>query len=403
MYSSSRKRCPKTKWALKLLTAAFLAASPAAKSAVNNAYDALIIEARKGNTQPALSWFALKSALSNNQIADWLQIALWAGQDKQVITVYNRYRHQQLPARGYAAVAVAYRNLQQWQNSLTLWQKALSLEPQNKDYQRGQILTLADAGHYDTALVKLKQLNSGAPDKANLLAEAYIYKLAGRHQDELRAMTESLPENASTQQYPTEYVQALRNNQLAAAIDDANLTPDIRADIHAELVRLSFMPTRSESERYAIADRALAQYAALEILWHDNPDRTAQYQRIQVDHLGALLTRDRYKDVISHYQRLKKTGQIIPPWGQYWVASAYLKDHQPKKAQSIMTELFYHKETIAPDLSDEELADLFYSHLESENYPGALTVTQHTINTSPPFLRLMGTPTSIPNEPPRES
>lgn len=63
-----------------------------------------------------------------------------------------------------------------------------------------------------------------------------------------------------------------------------------------------------------------------------------------------------------------------------------------------MTELFYHKETIAPDLSDEELADLFYSHTESENYPGALTVTQHTINTSPPFLRLMGTPTSIPND-----
>ena len=77
MYSSSRKRCPKTKWALKILTAAFLAASPAAKSAANNAYDALIIEARKGNTQPALLWFAQKSALSNNQIADWLQIALW--------------------------------------------------------------------------------------------------------------------------------------------------------------------------------------------------------------------------------------------------------------------------------------------------------------------------------------
>ncbi|NYY75135.1 hypothetical protein DMI60_12160 [Escherichia coli] len=62
-----------------------------------------------------------------------------------------------------------------------------------------------------------------------------------------------------------------------------------------------------------------------------------------------------------------------------------------------MTELFYHKETIAPDLSDEELADLFTA-TESENYPGALTVTQHTINTSPPFLRLMGTPTSIPND-----
>ncbi len=76
MYSRISRKILKTKWALKLLTAAFLAASPAAKSAVNNAYDALIIEARKGNTQPALSWFALKSALSNNQIADWLQICL---------------------------------------------------------------------------------------------------------------------------------------------------------------------------------------------------------------------------------------------------------------------------------------------------------------------------------------
>ncbi len=145
-------------------------------------------------------------------------------------------------------------------------------------------------------------------------------------------MTESLPENASTQQYPTEYVQALRNNQLAAAIDDANLTPDIRADIHAELVRLSFMPTRSESERYAIADRALAQYAALEILWHDNPDRTAQYQRIQVDHLGALLTRDRYKDVISHYQRLKKTAQIIRPGGNIGFASGLSQRSSAEKS-----------------------------------------------------------------------
>ncbi|MFY3733803.1 poly-beta-1,6 N-acetyl-D-glucosamine export porin PgaA [Escherichia coli] len=397
MYSSSKKRCPKTKLVLNFLTAAFLASSPVANSAVNNAYDALIIEARKGNTQPALTWFEQESVLSNNQIADWLQIALWAGQDKQVMTVYNRYRHQQLPARAYAATAIAYRNTQQWQNSLTLWQKTLALDPQNKDYQRGQILTLADAGHYDTALVKLQQIKSGTPDKANLLAEAYIYKLAGRHQDELRAMTESLPENSSTQ-YTEEYVQALRNNQLSAAIDDANLTPDIRADIHAELVRLSFMPTRSESERYAIADRALAQYTALDILWQNNPDRIAQYQRIQVDHLGALLTRERYKDVISHYQRLKDTGQSVPPWAQYWVASAYLHDRQPGKAQAMMTQLFYHQAQPDIELSEEERADLFYSHLESENYSGVLMLTDHTITTASPYRRIMGSPVTIPND-----
>ncbi len=124
MYSSSRKGA-RNQMGFETSYCRILAASPAAKSAVNNAYDALIIEARKGNTQPALLWFAQKSALSNNQIADWLQIALWAGQDKQVITVYNRYRHQQLPARGYAVVAVAYQPATM-ANSLTLWQKALS-------------------------------------------------------------------------------------------------------------------------------------------------------------------------------------------------------------------------------------------------------------------------------------
>ncbi len=97
MYSSSRKRCPKTKWALKLLTAAFLAASPAAKSAVNNAYDALIIEARKGNTQPALSWFALKSALSNNQIADGYRLPYGPGKINRLLpfttaTVIRNYQ-----------------------------------------------------------------------------------------------------------------------------------------------------------------------------------------------------------------------------------------------------------------------------------------------------------------------
>ncbi len=57
MYSSSRKGA-RNQMGFDTSYCRILAASPAAKSAVNNAYDALIIEARKGNTQPALSWFA---------------------------------------------------------------------------------------------------------------------------------------------------------------------------------------------------------------------------------------------------------------------------------------------------------------------------------------------------------
>ncbi|MDA8477709.1 poly-beta-1,6 N-acetyl-D-glucosamine export porin PgaA [Citrobacter sp. Awk 4] len=398
MYISVRKNSLSAKWALNIFTSMLFACSPAAVSAINNQYDALIIEARKGNTQPALTWFSENTDLNNNQIADWLQISAWSGQDHQVVEIYNRYRNHHLPVRGYAAVAIAYRNLQQWQKSLALWQKVVSQEPQNKDYRRGQILTLADAGKYDEALNKLQQLKREYPDNANLLAEAYIYKLSGRHQDELLAITESLPASASPVRYSPEYVQALRNNQLSAVIDDTHLTPDVRADIHAELVRLSFMPTRSENERYDISDRALALYAELEAQWKNNPDVIQQYQRIQIDHLGALLTRDRYKEAIAHYQRIKHSVDVIPPWAQYWVASAYLRDHQPEKAQAMMTALFYHQDQLVAGLSEEESADLFYSHLESENYSSALTVTQHTLNTTPAYRRIMGSPLAIPND-----
>ncbi len=69
------------------------------------------------------------------------------------------------------------------------------------------------------------------------------------------------------------------------------------------------MPTRSENERYAIADRALAQYAALEI--HRaliTQNRTAQYQRIRFGIRRVINSRSLNRDVILHYKRCKKDG-----------------------------------------------------------------------------------------------
>ncbi|MGL4182121.1 hypothetical protein [Enterobacter ludwigii] len=67
--------------------------------AEHSQYDALIIEARKGNTEPALSWFSGHHRLDESQVADWMQIALWAGKDNEVINVYSQYKHHTLPAR----------------------------------------------------------------------------------------------------------------------------------------------------------------------------------------------------------------------------------------------------------------------------------------------------------------
>lgn len=66
MYLSSRKRCLKTKWVLKLFIVVFLVVSFVVKSVVNNVYDVLIIEVCKGNIQLVLLWFVLKLVFSNN-------------------------------------------------------------------------------------------------------------------------------------------------------------------------------------------------------------------------------------------------------------------------------------------------------------------------------------------------
>ncbi|MCV5467320.1 hypothetical protein OFM95_32695, partial [Escherichia coli] len=77
---------------------------------------------------------------------------------------------------------------------------------------------------------------------------------------------------------------------------------------------------------------------------------------------------------------------------------AYLHDRQPGKAQAMMTQLFYHQAQPDIELSEEERADLFYSHLESENYSGVLMLTDHTITTASPYRRIMGSPVTIPND-----
>ncbi|EPF24103.1 outer membrane protein PgaA, partial [Klebsiella pneumoniae subsp. pneumoniae CIP 52.145 = B5055] len=98
---------------------------PALVQGADSLYDQQILQARQGQYAPFLSYlqqYQLRHALTPSQVADWLQVALWAGQDDEVVKVWRRYQvYMPLPARGTAAAAQALRNQKQWQTSLTLW------------------------------------------------------------------------------------------------------------------------------------------------------------------------------------------------------------------------------------------------------------------------------------------
>lgn len=86
---------------------------PALVQGADSLYDQQILQARQGQYAPFLSYlqqYQLRHALTPSQVADWLQVALWAGQDDEVVKVWRRYQvYMPLPARGTAAAAQALR------------------------------------------------------------------------------------------------------------------------------------------------------------------------------------------------------------------------------------------------------------------------------------------------------
>ncbi|NWE11264.1 poly-beta-1,6 N-acetyl-D-glucosamine export porin PgaA, partial [Pseudomonas edaphica] len=119
------------------------------------AYDALIIQARNGNFTPALTQLRQlpPERQTPGQISDHLVIAGWAGQDAEVLKVYEAQgKNRNLTTQALATVARTYRNQKQWPQALAVYQQALVREPGNVDLQLGQALTQADGGQATTAV-----------------------------------------------------------------------------------------------------------------------------------------------------------------------------------------------------------------------------------------------------------
>lgn len=363
-------------------------------------YDALVQEARNGNTTPALTWLASHPSLTHQQIADWLQIASWANQDAQVISVYERYRHEALPLRAYPAVAKAYRNQKRWAEALPLWKQLCEKDPTNADYQRGYILTLADSGDHKTAISQVNTLIKKHPDSRNYLVAAWVYRLAGQEPDELFASTMAMQHAASADTSMPEYKEALQDNNLAYVLlkeNGSHADPEARAGYAAELVRLAFMPTRSESERYNIADRALTTYQSLLSEWKDKKELAPYYRRARIDQMGALLARDRHKDVLTQEKILKSEGIELPEYARYWVASAYLHEKKPQQAEAMLKDVFYSNGALKETVTEEQRSDLFYSHLENNQFKSASLLTHHIQKKEPVHTYMPGSPLPLPN------
>ncbi|MCF0252628.1 MAG: poly-beta-1,6 N-acetyl-D-glucosamine export porin PgaA [Shigella flexneri] len=371
----------------------------------NTLYEKKIRQARNGNYAVFLHYlqnYHKQNDLSTEQVADWLQVSSWAGNDEKVIQIWQQYQNNiNLPARGIAAVAQSWRNKKEWLPALSLWKKARNLAPENDDYRIGYIKTLADARMDKTALQEARQLVTEKNTPAHFQTLSYVYLRQGKNWDRLLTDTRSLqsaPEDEALQNELIHSLIANRVNTPALRLSRrVTLSPaqrrHLELDAAAEMVRLADVPARSEKERFQLAQAALNRYDALLSQWQNEPQAQEDIIRARIDRLGAWYARGNYPQVIHEYHALTYAQHPVPDWAIGWVISAYLEEKNADAALALLQKYPTYK----PDPKDDS-HELFYAYLDTGHYQAARQyvdrITQNATWTRYDF----GSPTAQPND-----
>ncbi|QXI53703.1 poly-beta-1,6 N-acetyl-D-glucosamine export porin PgaA [Pseudomonas alvandae] len=378
----------------------------------DSGYDQKVLDARAGHYTPALTVLRQLSAgqASTAQISDHLQIASWAGLDAEVATVYETQgRYHDLPVQALTAVARSYRNLKRWDSATDLYRRALAIDPQNPDLQLGLALTQADAGKPDEAVSRAKALVAAKPDDPmRRLALGYALTRANNPHEALFEYDQAFTRAGSHKpEVAREYIYALQRARLPEpALRLARLQPGLidrgvqrrlEGDVAAERVRLADMASRSEKDRFVIADRALVDYDKLLATWTPVAEAHEDVLRWRIDRMGALNARARRAEVIAEYQKLVAEGVGIPTYALRWVASSYLEQREPEIAIDL-----YRRVLTAPDADPadrfEDSTALYYALLESERSEEARALAEDLAKSQPSRVELKGMPIGNPND-----
>ncbi|MGJ8526559.1 Poly-beta-1,6-N-acetyl-D-glucosamine export protein [Halomonadaceae bacterium LMG 33818] len=368
--------------------------------AVDNVYDKFIKQARHGEYTNIFSWFdhvSTQRALTGNEIADWLEISLWANHNREATVLWQQYAQKVvIPERGEIAAARAYRNLGHYPTAIRLWQMILRSDPGNDSVESALIFTLADAKQYGQAVSLAEERIRKSPSAQHWRELAWVQTQAGHNAAALDAISYAHEIAPGDRDIGCDYSAILDNNRIGKpSLEAARQCGAPEAVIRrrelaaaAELVRQSLASPTNDTTRFETADHALSVYHALLVRWKNDPTAQGVYRDARIDRLGALVARVRMKEVVSEYQQLTEHGQTIPDYAKQWVAAAYLYLHHPTKAQALYKSAYASN----PIKDGDRTSDLYYSLSESEHLKQATQLVDKFKASQPYYLYLPGTP-----------
>ncbi|MEQ4616976.1 MAG: poly-beta-1,6 N-acetyl-D-glucosamine export porin PgaA [Corticimicrobacter sp.] len=377
-------------------------------------YEQLIHQARTGEHDAALDYLrtldhgAHRSDGQANRLRDHVLIASWAGLDDEVIDLYQRYaqdRHWTPDMLGAAARALRFRH--HWSQAEILYARAMQAAPQDPQLRAGHILTQADAGKLAQAMPLARTWLAQSPD-APLphLVLAYVQSQAGQDYDAWHTLDLAHARWPDDRQIITALINAMQTIGLSVpalalaashpGLLDAAAHRDLELDAVAGSVRLSSLPTRSETERFEIADRALQRYDRLLADWSRQlPETQDAMRRARLDRLDALASRLQWRAVAQEYEALAADAAIDSPYVLRLAGSAYLELRQPEHAIPCFEQALAR---LTQDDEERMLAELglFYALVETEDFERAYAVVAEA-NRRDTRLSIAGQPELQPN------
>lgn len=386
-----------------------------ASAQADPAYDAMIVRARAGEYEPALAMLRdrLASQPADRRAAyDRIVIAGWAGRSGEVLETWRELDDSRgTPPEVLLAVARALRDERQWDEALVQYREGRQRFPARNEFMTGEVLALADSGQTVQAVQTGQALVQRRPSDVDArLALAYAHARAGDPYESLFETDQAYTLAPQRADVARDYVRALQRaglpeSALRVAGEHRRLLDDaarlaLEADVAAEQVRLADMPSRTEAERFAIADRALARYDQLmPALRALGPRGEAQLRRVRIDRLAALHARVRMQEVVDAYEALRAEGTEVPGYALTDVAAAYLYLRRPEQAEP----LFRQARDANPPGGDAEArlaaqTGLYYANAEAEAFDPAGESVHQARTEQPRWRWVRGQPMRQPND-----
>jgi tetratricopeptide (TPR) repeat protein len=258
------------------------------------------------NNQPDKAEEAFKKVLngepdSKNAAAQLAQLYFDEGDYEQAVELLNKIDEEEMDAPLLGMLAYAYTQMSQFDKAVSVYEKALTRDPDNQEVRRAYAEALMGGGRLAAARTELEKILKADPDDGPAhLRLAQLDRQEGQFEDARKNLDRAQTLMPESQEVP--YQQALLEDILG------NYEQAI------EILQGLLKKTERESGHYTAGE--------------------ASNRAVFLEHLGQVYrTEQKYAEALEVFKQIRELGDQQAPRAEALIVETLRSDRQPEKAR----------------------------------------------------------------------